>query len=303
MANSKNTSSNHKFIRDDWYVEGVKSSSDKFIDLQTFQNYQEIQEKSQKKQGKLLRDTIESFIDTIYGSKDEQTGKWKKGIIQENKELSEKIAEQSKNITEMEEKRLAQVESMDDMKKEYDSKIENSKLTIIETLGIFVALFTFISVDFQVFRSYRDIYAISGLTLILLGSISFLLLIFDFYILQSRAINNNVEKKYEEQNILQGLWCRLKNHPTRGIILCFIILFIGVGLALFHFADNDDLSDMKNSLQNEIRELVEKKFELRNGIVRAEENNLKNDVVEVNNNLDSIKKCVQNFGVVDKCFR
>jgi len=72
--------------------------------------------------------------------------------------------------------------------KKLKEEIEKSKLKIIETLGIFVALFTFISVEFQTFRIYQDPKEISGLTLILLGALLFFILIFDL-ILNKENIN------------------------------------------------------------------------------------------------------------------
>jgi len=64
--------------------------------------------------------------------------------------------------------------------KETVEKIENKQIRTIETLAIFVALFTFISVEFQLFKYYQSPQAISGLTLIFLGSLLTFLTVLDF---------------------------------------------------------------------------------------------------------------------------
>jgi len=72
---------------------------------------------------------------------------------------------------------------LDEMKKE----INSSRLKVIETLGIFAALFTFISIEFQTFRIYKNPASIGGLTLILLGSLLFFVITLD-YILNKEDI-------------------------------------------------------------------------------------------------------------------
>lgn len=71
-------------------------------------------------------------------------------------------------------------------------KIDDSKLKTIETLGIFVALFTFVSVEFQIFRIFHTPASIGGLTAILLGSLLFFSIILD-YVLDS---SDNPKNKF-----------------------------------------------------------------------------------------------------------
>jgi tetrahydromethanopterin S-methyltransferase subunit B len=60
-----------------------------------------------------------------------------------------------------------------------DRKIDDSKTRVIETLGIFVALFTFISVEFQALRSLQDTADIAGITLIFLGGLLLFVTVLD----------------------------------------------------------------------------------------------------------------------------
>lgn len=177
-----------------------------------------------------------------------------------------------------------------------NNRIENQKLTIIETIGIFVALFTFISIDFQVFKSYRNPFAISGLSLILLGSISFLLILFDFYVLQARAINSKIENSYKNKNIVSSIWERIKNHPARVCILGLTMILITAGVLLFHYAKNEDFEDMKNEFRKEESELI------RNDIKNETAQVFNNQEIIKNNDLNAVKKCVKLFGFTRKCF-
>ncbi|MFA6177443.1 MAG: hypothetical protein WC694_00935 [Candidatus Paceibacterota bacterium] len=54
-----------------------------------------------------------------------------------------------------------------------EDKIRDSNLNTIETLAIFVALFTFVSIEFQIFRSFSSWEAAASLSLILLGTLTF----------------------------------------------------------------------------------------------------------------------------------
>lgn len=65
--------------------------------------------------------------------------------------------------------------------------ITESKLTVIETLAIFVALFTFISIEFQIFRSFTSWQAGASLSFIILGALIFFVVTMDF-LLHERKI-------------------------------------------------------------------------------------------------------------------
>lgn len=93
-------------------------------------------------------------------------------------------------------------------------KIDDSKLKTVETLGIFVALFTFVSIDYQVFKSYKNPLTIGGLIFILLGSLTMFVILIDYLIINSDK-NNKIKKRIQAE-----LW--LVN-----------ILFLVIGFFLF----------------------------------------------------------------------
>ena len=61
-----------------------------------------------------------------------------------------------------------------------DKEFKKFQVDYIQTLGIFVALFTFVSIEFQIFRSFNSWMAGASLSLILLGSLLFFLVIMSF---------------------------------------------------------------------------------------------------------------------------
>lgn len=75
-----------------------------------------------------------------------------------------------------------------------DDKIENSKLKTIETLGIFIGLFTFISVEFQIFRRDFDLAEAAGLSMIILGGMLLFINFMHFFIINNDENDNKEEK-------------------------------------------------------------------------------------------------------------
>jgi len=130
-------------------------------------------------------------------------------------------------------------------------KLDDKQINIIQTLAIFVALFTFVSIEFQVFRIYQYPQAIAGLTLILLGSILTFITILDFVlnvrysITKTQKITGMIEPAlqmskritgYEEEIEFSwlkpstwGLAVKIKTIP----LICLWLLFIISGVLLF----------------------------------------------------------------------
>lgn len=139
--------------------------------------------------------------------------------------LEEKIKNLEKR-TEEKIKKLDEVIKTDvekitkETKDELSDKIDDSKLKTIETLGIFVALFTFVSVEFQVFRMLDDPQSIAGLTLILLGSLLTFITVLD-----------SVLSKVKLQEDIKFKVLKPKSWPLVFIWMLLIIL----GGALFVF--------------------------------------------------------------------
>ncbi len=74
-----------------------------------------------------------------------------------------------------------------DLKKAFQDELNSYKTKTIEVLAVFVALFTFISVDIQIFKSDVSTLSAMGFTLLMLGSLIIFLLIL------VRVLGNKIE--------------------------------------------------------------------------------------------------------------
>ncbi|KKP96424.1 MAG: hypothetical protein UR99_C0018G0013 [Candidatus Moranbacteria bacterium GW2011_GWD2_36_12] len=209
-------------------------------------------------------------------------------INKRNKEFQEKYLENFKNQYQ---------DDIDKKTKDLEDKIENSKLSVIETLGMFIALFTFISVDFQVFKSYRDPVAISALTMILIGAIFLFIVVFDYFILQARKVRkteeNAITKKYVEDGRVS---------LVRKIIFCVSLVLIFLGVFMFSKTTTEEISANNNEIKKEV--LTSVQTDLDNQKSELEKINKDNGVLikDTNSSILEIKKCIKNFGFTYKCF-
>lgn len=64
----------------------------------------------------------------------------------------------------------------------FDEKIKDSNLKTIETLGIFVALFTFVSVSFNIFNRISDLWSAGIFTLLVFSALSLMVLLLDILV-------------------------------------------------------------------------------------------------------------------------
>ncbi len=104
---------------------------------------------------------------------------------------------------------------------ETDKKIEQSRDKNIETLGLFVALFTFISIEFTLFREITNFSAAVSISLIAAGLLIFFVLILHLIIISS---GNNTSKWIKAFYV--------------GMFLAAVGLIIG-GIGFNNFFSND----------------------------------------------------------------
>lgn len=258
----------------------------------------------------ILKREIESTTNEI---KNELSEKSRKNVEEAKKEIESKLLE-TKNEIIGKDGKGGQLKEIRNSVAESRKQIENQKLTIIETLGIFVALFTFVSVDFQVFKSYRNPFAVAGLSMLLLGAISFLVIIFDFYILQARAIKNDFERNDVSDNSNNdiGFWSDLKkryrNNPT-GIVLRILLFVISISIIILgaflfcHYSRPENLEDEEQRIKKEISESIKIDIENQNNSLKNINANNSETIEDINNEIDNIKKCVRDFGFTYKCFK
>jgi len=211
-----------------------------------------------------------------------------KGTIDPQKKLETKISEGIENVTPKDTREEQSVSfKQDEEWKKFKRKTENlekqiskvetnvgrinheirdSNLKTIETLGIFVALFTFVSIEFQIFRSFFSWYAGASLSLIILGALTF------FVLLLTTLLN-----KKKNRNFL------------------YFALFSSICVAggIF-FLSRSTKVDSDYILKTEIS----KNFYTKEQI----DNNIASSTISAKEELDLLKKCVVNFGFTYRCF-
>lgn len=136
-----------------------------------------------------------------------------------SKELAEKLnieiaGELIKKIRNLTEKQLRIENDLNYIKTDVEKSLENKQIKIIEGLGIFVALFTFISIEFQIFKIYTHPYSIIGITFIFLGSLLILISVLDFLLNLNKDSSDN---KYKYITVA----------------CCFIFLIVGINFLCF----------------------------------------------------------------------
>jgi len=273
-------------------------------------NKKEVQERYKNYYNKLASEK------TLLSEKNKIIDELKKYADKETEKLNQQIKDIKNNAKETKEK--------------LENKIDDSKLKIIETLGIFVALFTFISIEFQVFRSYESAMAIAGLTLVILGSLTFFVTILDFVLnvnlsfLKIKKDSGLIASMMRDAQAFTGIeevidfcWSKpstwgqavkTKTLPLIGLS----ILFIFFGILLFvkspepHNLNNSisELKNKNNSMELKVQE-IERKGIILNDLIKndtiknSEKEKLQNEI----NNLQSVVDCLRIKGYFsNKCF-
>lgn len=144
-------------------------------------------------------------------------------------------------------------------------KADEKQIKIIETLGIFVALFTFVSIEFQLFNKYQNPQAIAGLTLILLGSLLTFITALDFVlnfdklkVKKTKTISGSISSAFRAARAISGYseeiefnwfkpatWGDAVKIKTIPLIILWTI-FIVTGVILFSLSTSDNTADTKD---------------------------------------------------------
>lgn len=90
------------------------------------------------------------------------------------------------------------IDSLENRQKDLDAKLERSQSTNIEILGLFVALFTFVSIEFQLVRTF-DYFEFLGISLLFAGLLLLFVLI----------LHTMISKDLSLKIILFSLFCIL----------------------------------------------------------------------------------------------
>jgi uncharacterized membrane protein len=222
-------------------------------------------------------------------------------------------------------------------KDQLEGKIESSKIKVIETLGIFVALFTFISTEFQVFKIYQNPVTIVGLTLIILGSLLIFVTVLDtildnnFSLYKTRRISGTMDSFLQNVRNLSGYEEKIdikildwktwdERFKFKIIIILIWFAFIITGVLFFVFSpetkdkyvkyNRDDYGsyiDKYLNINNHLNELEEANNDLRNEIKNLENAAITSSSImllnkDLNNSIIELKNKVYSQQEIIDCF-
>jgi Mn2+/Fe2+ NRAMP family transporter len=100
--------------------------------------------------------------------------------------LSSQVKKINNRISEIE-KRL---DSFNERFQKQNDKLNSDKTRVIETLGIFVALFTFISSEIQIFKNESNTFRALGLSLVFAGILAFFVLILELTVRSNEELKD-----------------------------------------------------------------------------------------------------------------
>lgn len=164
---------------------------------------------------------------------------------------------------------------------EFDKKSDDRQIKAMEALGIFVALFSFISVNIQIFNRISSAWSAGFFMLLILCSLSILVILLDLLLIKPPQTN--------EQNRLSFLL-------EYRFILIGIFLFIGISsvfclrnFPLNPLPENPELQKIvDNKVDEKLKELNGKIYQ------KSEVDKL---LIEPKDEITDFKKCIWNNGL------
>lgn len=138
-----------------------------------------------------------------------------KGLFEATTNLDKKIEELK-----------SQIPNLDDRIRRVEDRIDDTRTNIIETIGILIGLFTFISIEFQIFKSNFSLQEAGGLTMIILGGMLLFIATIDFFIKLDLPLFKKELNKEIKTVVDKGFWIRLIFFVLSiALIICGVILF------------------------------------------------------------------------------
>lgn len=166
------------------------------------------------------------------------------------------------------------------VREENKADTEQTRISFIETIGIFVALFTFISIEFQVFRVYSHWMAVVGLTLVLLGSIGILMWLLHYFL----KIAHDDSARFRAGHWVVG-WASV-------VVACG-----GAWLTALAPAEMDQ--DFERLVDDTVTARVHEELKARDADVSGQLSEMQD---RIDRGDEALRACAQKFGVIKQCF-
>jgi len=151
-------------------------------------------------------------------------------IIEVFQKQQEKIKDLERMMDEAGKKHEALSKEQEILKKEFQASTEELKTdkhSLIAILGMFVAIFTFVSVEIQILKSVTDVLRIAGLSLIMISSL--ILFVMGLFLIAEKWMS-----KSSKFNLPSGYYI-------------FVIIILAVGLILAGWGDYKNPAAVKNN--------------------------------------------------------
>lgn len=166
---------------------------------------------------------------------------------------------------------------------EYDKKADERQIRSIEALGVFVALFSFISVNIQIFNRISDAWSAGFFVLLIFSALSIMVILLDLLLVRTSDTIKNLLHDF-----------RLY------LILLFVIIGIGSILSFRYFP----LNPLPGNV--EFEEILNKKVDDRINTIINERSYQKTDVDRLINEskkeTQDFKDCIWNNGL-SRCLK
>jgi len=230
MSQQKSVSDNSN-LNDEWFSLDKKSLRDP-LDLTEIPEIIPQQSKAMSDQAALAArtNTLEKKISDLKKQikiLNTQTNSFSSEV----KNHSQKLEKQQKILSKIQDANTEMIKLKDELK--------SDKLQAIQILAIFVAFFTFVSVEFQLFANTNDALEVLGLSALLMGS----LLIFVCLVLKA------VDGQEVKEKAARWSWV----NKNRMFITALVLFAIGVGCFTYlKFDTTNDTSDVCQALRNKL---------------------------------------------------
>lgn len=173
-------------------------------------------------------------------------------VVRELDKIKEDLAYLNNLIPSLEDEIATVTELVKSTKKQADQTKEEMKkreIKMIETLGVFFTLFTFITVNIQIFNRVNDIFTASVFSLFIFLLLSCFLIIFDVLLLDKSSDVELKKTKKERYRLLIGLGV--------SSIVCIIILgaLESYGVSRINAMTKSQMEETLNStIENKVKE-------------------------------------------------
>jgi len=123
------------------------------------------------------------------------------------------------------------------------NRLEDKQINIIETLAIFAALFTFVSIEFQIFHSQFSLRETAGLSLIIFGGLIFFISAIDFFLKLDLVSYKKDNKAPSLKTVLSNLFFLIR---AAFLLIGIICILVGVWL----FSTNKIIQSQNVKIEN-----------------------------------------------------